>query len=238
MKYWDESLNFVTGCTPHSSGCQNCYARTMHEGRLKATGDPKYQHPFNEIHFHPEVLDKPLHWKKPRRIFVNSMSDLFHWQVPNEAILDLLMVAKSTPQHTYMILTKRAADMCDFSHDYPFPANVWAGTTIESGGTLQRHRLRNLKDTYCQTKYLSIEPLLCALPVDDMDFSDINWIIVGGETGANARPMKQEWVDRIFEQCQKLKIPFYFKSWGSNSKRKGRLYKGREWNEFPKEIDR
>jgi protein gp37 len=230
---WTESTwNPVTGCTKMSTGCINCYAERM-ALRLKAMGQPNYRNGF-EVTCHRHALDLPLQWKKPQMVFVNSMSDLFHKDVPDEFIFDIFSIMRKTKQHQYQILTKRAERLASLSPDLPWQQNIWMGVTVESAD--YKDRLDYLKYTGANIKFLSFEPLLG--DIGELDLTEIDWVIVGGESGPGARPVEIDWVRDIKEQCALQDVPFFFKQWGGvNKKKTGRLLDGKTWDQMPiKEI--
>ncbi len=228
---WTESTwNPITGCTKISSGCKFCYAEVMSR-RLKAMGLEKYKNGF-ELTMHPEVLNEPYTWKKGRMIFVNSMSDLFHKDLPIAYIQQIFKVIKENPQHVFQVLTKRDDIMRYYDSEgwLEWPHNLWMGVTVENDEVIGR--IENLRNTGARVKFLSCEPLLTALPF--MNLQGIDWVIVGGESGRTPRPMKEEWVHDIKEQCQKANVAFYFKQWGGTNKKKaGKMLEGRVYNEMP-----
>ena len=226
---WTESTwNPVTGCTKVSSGCRHCYAERMAR-RLQAMGNLNYANGF-ELTLHEGSLDIPLRWKKPRMIFVNSMSDLFHRDVPADFIERVFDVIRRTPHHTYQILTKRADRLLELDRFLEWPDNVWMGVSVESSD--YRFRIDRLRETGSRIRFLSLEPLLGPLP--HLDLRKIDWVIVGGESAPGARPMKQDWVIDIREQAQTAGVPFFFKQWGGlNKKRNGRVLEGRTWDQKP-----
>ena len=228
---WTESTwNPITGCTKISSGCKFCYAEVMSR-RLKAMGQEKYKNGF-ELTMHPDVLNEPYTWKKGRMIFVNSMSDLFHKDLPLEYIQQIFKVIKENPQHVFQVLTKRADILRYYDSEgwLEWPHNLWMGVTVENEDVMGR--IENLRNTGARVKFLSCEPLLTALP--DMNLNGIDWVIVCGESGRTPRPMKEEWVHDIKEQCQKANVAFYFKQWGGTNKKKaGKMLEGRVYNEMP-----
>jgi protein gp37 len=226
---WTESTwNPLTGCTKISPGCKHCYAERM-AYRLQAMGQPNYRNGF-ELTLHPHTLEIPLRWKTPQMIFVNSMSDLFHVDVPLDYILQIFNVMERAYWHTFQVLTKRSERLLELSPQLQWPKNVWMGVSVET--MKYRFRIDDLRQTGAAIKFLSLEPLLGPLP--DLDLRDIDWIIVGGESGPRARPMKESWVIEIRDQCQKAQVPFFFKQWGgTRKKRTGRLLQGRTWDELP-----
>jgi protein gp37 len=230
IEWTENTWNPVTGCTKLSSGCKYCYAEIMTR-RLQAMGQEKYINGF-EITLHPETLNEPYLWKKPKMIFVNSMSDLFHKDIPVDFIKQVFNVMKENPQHVFQILTKRADILkyydaegwLDWSH------NIWMGVTVEDKKVSNRIDL--LRQTGAKVKFLSCEPLLTDLP--KLNLSNIDWVIVGGESGRSPRPIKEEWILNIKEQCNIQGVAFYFKQWGgTNKKKNGRLLHGKTYNEMP-----
>ena len=226
---WTESTwNPVTGCTKISSGCLHCYAERMAK-RLKAMGQPNYRNGF-KVTCHRHVLDTPLQWKKPQMVFVNSMSDLFHKEVPNEFILDIYSTMQQARQHQYQILTKRAERLTELSPELCWLDNIWMGVTVEAAE--YKYRIDFLRYTDAKIKFLSLEPLLDDL--GELDLDEIDWVIVGGESGPGARPIEIDWVRNIREQCLAQDIPFFFKQWGGiNKKKAGRLLDDKTWDEMP-----
>lgn len=226
---WTESTwNPVTGCTKISPGCLNCYAERM-ANRLKAMGQHWYRNGF-QITPHEQLLGVPRTWRKSRLIFVNSMSDLFHEDVPREFILRAFDVMRSARQHKFQILTKRSERLRELDEHIRWPENVWMGVTVESAG--YRHRIDHLRETGAAGKFLSLEPLLG--PIPGLNLKGIDWVIVGGESGPGARPMEKQWVLEIRDQCQEQDVPFFFKQWGGvNKKKAGRQLDGRTWDEMP-----
>ena len=228
---WTESTwNPITGCTKISSGCKFCYAEVMSR-RLKAMELEKYKNGF-ELTMHPDVLNEPYTWKKGRMIFVNSMSDLFHKDLPISYIQQIFKVIKENPQHVFQVLTKRADLLRYYDSEgwLEWPHNLWMGVTVENAEVMGR--IENLRNTGARVKFLSCEPLLTALP--SMNLQGIDWVIVGGESGRTPRPMKEEWVHDIKEQCQKANVAFYFKQWGGTNKKKaGKMLEGKVYNEMP-----
>jgi len=231
---WTESTwNPVTGCSPISIGCNNCYALRMAK-RLKAMGNRNYVNGF-EVSLHQETLTKPLLWKKPRLVFVNSMSDLFHEKVPFDFIQEVFDVMRQASWHTFQILTKRAEVLSRLAPKLKWPANVWMGVTVESAGYTSR--IDHLRTVPSAIRFLSLEPLLSPLP--DIDLNRIDWVIVGGESGPGARPMQLEWVESLQGQCANSKVPFFFKQWGGKNKKKaGRLLNGKTYSEMPDLVSR
>lgn len=230
---WTEATwNPVTGCTKVSPGCKNCYAERMAK-RLQAMGQPNYRNAFR-LTLHPHVLDLPLHWRRPRTIFANSMSDLFHKDIPQAFIDRVFAVMARAHWHTFQLLTKRSDRLLAVSTLLPWRSNVWMGVSVE--GQKYTSRIEDLRRTGAHVKFLSLEPLLGPLP--RLDLRGIDWVIVGGESGPGARPMDPGWVVDIRDQCQSENVPFFFKQWGGpRKKRTGRLLHGRTWDEMPERME-
>ncbi|NQT35456.1 phage Gp37/Gp68 family protein, partial [bacterium] len=208
--------------------CKFCYAERFAH-RLQLMGQKKYANGF-DLTLHPELLSEPYSWKKPRVVFVNSMSDLFHEQIPTEFIKSVFDVMNDTPQHIYQILTKRPQRMVEIADKLSWSDNVWIGVSVETSRYYSRIDL--LRQIPANTRFLSLEPLLG--PMKCLNLKGINWVIVGGESGPNARPMKEVWVRSIREQCLSTGVPFFFKQWGgTNKKAKGRELDGQIWDEMP-----
>ncbi len=226
---WTESTwNPVTGCTKISPGCKNCYAERM-ALRLKAAGSPNYANGFR-VTLHPHALEIPLRWKQPRAIFVNSMSDLFHKNVPFDFIARIFDVMHRASHHRFQILTKRSDRLLELSRRLTWPRNVWMGVTVENAACV--FRIDDLRETDAAVKFISFEPLLG--PIPGIDLECIDWMIVGGESGPKARPMKPQWVVDIRDQCLAAHVPFFFKQWGGTNKKKaGRTLDGRTWGQMP-----
>jgi len=226
---WTESTwNPVTGCTKISPGCKNCYAERM-ALRLQAMGNPNYTNGFEPV-MHYNLLSLPLKWKRPQTIFVNSMSDLFHEHVTDDFILSVFDTMNNARWHNYQILTKRSENLLRLSPMLHWADNIWMGITVEHNDYL--FRIVHLRQTDARIKFISFEPLLG--PIGHVDFTDIDWVIVGGESGPGARPMHSSWVIELRDQCTNAGIPFFFKQWGGfNKKRAGRELEGRTWNEMP-----
>jgi protein gp37 len=226
---WTESTwNPVTGCTKISPGCAHCYAERMAE-RLRAMGQANYRNGF-ELTLQPQMLEVPLRWRTPQRIFVNSMSDLFHEEVPVDYIHKVFDVMARAHWHQFQVLTKRSERLMDLSPELDWRPNIWMGVSVEN----QKYsfRIDHLGNTNAMVKFLSIEPLLG--PVESLDLRRIDWVIVGGESGPGARPMKRQWVIDIRRQCRAAQVSFFFKQWGGvNKKRSGRVLDGRTYDEFP-----
>jgi protein gp37 len=226
---WTESTwNPLTGCTKVSPGCKMCYAERMAK-RLQAMGQPNYATGF-KLAIHEQVLSKPLEWKTPQVIFVNSMSDLFHEKVPVEFIQKTFAVMRQANWHQFQILTKRSARLLELNPQIEWTDNIWMGVSVENLD--YTFRIEDLRRTGAMVKFLSLEPLLGPLP--SLDLRGINWVIVGGESGPGARPVQEEWIKDIRDQCLSAKVPFFFKQWGGVHKKKaGRLLEGRTWDEMP-----
>lgn len=226
---WTEATwNPVTGCTPISTGCKNCYAMRMAK-RLKAMGNPHYANGF-DLTLHPDMIDKPLQWKKPRLIFVNSMSDLFHEEVPFHFIEAIFSTMKKASWHTFQVLTKRAENLSTLASHLNWPPNVWMGVTVESHEFVSR--IDHLRYIPAAIRFLSLEPLLS--PISNINLQNIDWVIVGGESGPGSRPIEVSWVESIHEQCTMANVPFFFKQWGGiNKKKNGRLLHGKIYSELP-----
>ena len=226
---WTESTwNPVTGCTKISPGCKNCYAERMAR-RLQAMGQKNYRNGF-QVTLHPDSLNLPLSWRKPQMIFVNSMSDLFHEEVPEDFILEIFKIMAQSRQHCFQVLTKRAGRLLEMNHYIDWPSNVWMGVTVENRNYVSR--IDRLRITGAAVKFISFEPLLG--PIGEVNLSGIDWAIVGGESGPASRSIKPEWVIDLRDQCITQEIPFFFKQWGGfNKKKNGRLLDGRIWNQMP-----
>ncbi len=230
IEWTESSWNPITGCSKISDGCKNCYADRL-ALRLKKMGIRKYRNGFR-LTLHPEALNEPLKWKTSRMIFVCSMSDLFHEDVPDYFIKEVFRVMNDATMHTFQVLTKRAERLAEFADKVEWTNNIWVGVTVESEKYL--YRVNFLKKVPAVVKFLSMEPLLGPVPGLRKVIEGINWIIVGGESGPNARPMKAEWVREIRDICAEFGVPFFFKQWGGvNKKKAGRKLDGREYNEMP-----
>ncbi|KAA3655894.1 MAG: phage Gp37/Gp68 family protein [Chloroflexi bacterium] len=226
---WTESTwNPVTGCTKVSPGCKNCYAERMAK-RLKAMGQANYVNGF-ELTLQEHMLERPLTWKKPQQIFVNSMSDLFHQNVPLDYIQRVFDVMRRASWHTFQVLTKRSERLLQLNDELNWPDNVWMGVSVENSA--YTHRIDHLRATGAKIKFLSLEPLLG--PLNDLNLVNIDWVITGGESGPGSRPIKEQWVIDIREQCITADVPFFFKQWGGVQKKKnGRLLQNRYWDQLP-----
>jgi protein gp37 len=226
---WTEATwNPLTGCTKVSPGCAHCYAERL-SLRLKAMGQPNYANGFT-LTLHEHMLEVPLLWKKPRAIFVNSMSDLFHEDVPDDFILRVFDVMVRAHWHRFQVLTKRPERLAELDPTLPWMPNIWMGVTVENRRFV--HRIDLLRETGAHVKFLSLEPLLG--PLVNLRLDGIDWAIVGGESGPKARPVEESWVRDIRDQCRATGVSFFFKQWGgTNKKRTGRLLDGRTWDEVP-----
>ncbi len=230
IEWTESSWNPITGCSKISNGCKNCYAERL-ALRLKKMGVRKYRNGFR-LTLHPEALDEPLKWKTSRMIFVCSMSDLFHEDVPDYFIKEVFRVMNDAAMHTFQVLTKRAERLAEFADKVEWTNNIWAGVTVESEKYL--YRIDYLKRVPAAVRFVSMEPLLGPVPGLREVIKGVNWVIVGGESGPNARPMKAEWVREIRDICAEFGVPFFFKQWGGvNKKKAGRLLDGKEYNEIP-----
>jgi protein gp37 len=237
IEWTQATWNPTTGCDRVSAGCDNCYALTL-ANRLKKMGASKYQHdgdprssgPGFGLALHPSALDVPRHWRAPRMIFVNSMSDLFHAKVPLAFVRDVFAVMADTPQHTYQLLTKRAHRLRRVADQLDWPPNLWMGVSVESHDVLDR--VDDLRAVPAVVRFLSCEPLLG--PLDGLDLTDIHWVIAGGESGRDARPVDAGWVRLVRDITVAASVPFFFKQWGGRTaKSGGRLLDGRTWSEYP-----
>jgi protein gp37 len=226
---WTEmTWNPVTGCTKVSQGCKHCYAERMAK-RLKAMGVARYRNEF-EVTLHEDLIEEPLKWGRPRVVFVNSMSDLFQEEVPFAFIQKVFETMLHASQHIFQVLTKRSDRLQKVAKDLSWPKNVWIGVSVENEDVL--YRVHHLRLVPAHIRFLSCEPLIG--PLDNLPLEGIHWVIVGGESGPGARPMRQEWVESILCQCRSAGIPFFFKQWGGTRKKHtGRLLHGRIYNEFP-----
>jgi protein gp37 len=227
---WTESTwNPVTGCTKISPGCKHCYAERMAD-RLQAMGQANYRNGFR-LTLQPHMLELPLQWKRPQTIFVNSMSDLFHSDVPEEYIQLVFDVMRRATWHRFQVLTKRSERLAAMDARLDWPANVWMGVSVENADYLER--VDDLRATRARVKFLSLEPLLG--PLSNVDLRGIDWVIVGGESGPGARPMDPAWALDLRDQCGEANVPFFFKQWGGKyKKRAGRMLEGRSWDQMPR----
>jgi protein gp37 len=226
---WTEmTWNPVTGCTKVSQGCKHCYAERMAR-RLEAMGAERYRNGFR-VTLHPEALDAPRRWRQPRVVFVNSMSDLFHDDVPLAYIQRVFDTMRDCPRHTFQVLTKRSERLAALAPQLSWPRNVWMGVSVEDARVL--YRVADLRRAPAAVRFLSLEPLLG--PLNGLALDAIDWVIVGGESGPHARPMEKEWVTSIRERCRAAKVPFFFKQWGGVRKdRTGRALDGKIYDEMP-----
>ena len=228
IEWTENTWNPITGCTQISEGCENCYALRM-ASRLQNMGNAKYVNGFR-LTLHEDCLNEPFSWKKPARIFVNSMSDLFHADVPVEYVQRVFTVMNANPQHTFQVLTKRADRFSEIVPLVEWTSNIWLGVTVEN--SKRKSRINALRLTPAKVKFVSFEPLLNDVGV--IDFSQIDWVIVGGESGWHARPMEQDWVINIKDQCEQQNVLFYFKQWGGvRKKQTGRILMDRTWDAIP-----
>lgn len=235
---WTETTwNPTTGCDRVSAGCDHCYALTlakrlkaMHASKYQSDGNPQTSGPGFGVTVHPHALGEPFRWRRPRLVFVNSMSDLFHAQIPLEFIQQTFAVMAATPQHTYQILTKRARRLRRLAGSLDWPPNVWMGVSVESTAVLDR--VDELRRVPATVRFLSCEPLLG--PLTGLDLTKIGWVIAGGESGRDARPMDPNWPRDIRNECARAGVPFFFKQWGGRTpKAGGRELDGRTWDEMP-----
>lgn len=229
---WTEATwNPVTGCTKVSAGCKNCYAERL-ALRLQAMGNARYRNGF-KVTLHEDLIDLPKRWREPRLIFVNSMSDLFHEQVPLEFVQSVFATMDECPKHTFQILTKRSSRLRKLASQLDWPPNVWIGVSVEDSRVLSR--IDDLRMVPAAVRFLSCEPLIGSLA--GIDLTGIHWVIVGGESGWGARPMKTEWIREIFRACRKHNVPFFFKQWGGVRKDlTGRKLGGRTYDEMPQLV--
>lgn len=237
IEWTQATWNPTTGCDRVSRGCDNCYAMTLAK-RLKAMGQPRYQRdgdprtsgPGFGVTCHPDALALPLSWRRPRLVFVNSMSDLFHAQVPLPFVRQVFDVMAATPQHTYQVLTKRSRRLRRISNSLEWPPNVWMGVSVEDSEVLDR--VDDLREVPAAVRFLSCEPLLG--PLDRLSVKGIDWVIAGGESGPNARPMDPGWALSLRDKCAAADVPFFFKQWGGRTpKAGGRELEGQTWDEMP-----
>ena len=220
--------NPVTGCSKVSPGCLNCYAEGFAR-RLHAQGNPRYKAGF-EVAVHADMLKLPLRWRKPRLVFVNSMSDLFHEKVPVDFIVEVFDVMREAGAHEFQILTKRSARVLDLDAELDWPPNVWLGVSVENADYL--YRVDDLRKTRAAIKFICFEPLLGS--VESVDLTGIDWVIVGGESGPKARLMQKEWAREIRDKCIARDVPFFFKQWGGTQRKKsGRILEGKLWEQMP-----
>lgn len=229
---WTElTWNPTTGCTKISAGCKFCYAEVMAK-RLQAMGVEKYKDAF-KVRTHPESLNIPYSWKSSKIVFVNSMSDLFHPEIPLSFIKKVFKVMNECPQHIFQVLTKRSERLLEVHEKLNWTANIWMGVSVEDERVI--HRIDDLRLTNAHTKFLSCEPLIG--PLENMNLDNINWVIVGGESGRKPRPMDPDWVLDIQDQCTDAGVAFFFKQWGGTNKKKaGRLLNGKTYSEMPETV--
>ena len=231
---WTEmTWNPTSGCTKISSGCKYCYAEVMTK-RLKAMGQEKYKYGFNIVKTHPETLSIPYTWKFPKIVFVNSMSDLFHIDVPFDFIKQVFEIMNDNPQHVFQVLTKRAERLLEINNELKWTHNIWMGVSVEDDKVI--NRIDILRGTNAKVKFLSLEPLIGPLP--KLNLKHIDWVIVGGESGHKPRPMNPDWAIDIQSQCDTANVAFFFKQWGGrNKKAAGRILNGRTYNDMPQIIE-
>jgi protein gp37 len=228
IEWTGSTWNPVTGCSKISAGCKNCYAERM-AMRLKAMGQKNYTKGFS-LSLHQNVLRNPVKWKKPQRIFVNSMSDLFHEEIPFSFVQNVFDVMNQANWHSFQILTKRAERLNEMANLLDWGGNIWAGVTVENSDYV--YRIDLLRSLPVKLKFISFEPLLG--PIGKIDLHGIDWVIVGGESGPHFREISKEWVVEIRDQCLQKDIPFFFKQWGGwNKKKNGSLLEGMYWKQFP-----
>ena len=232
IEWTDATWNPVTGCTKITAGCENCYAARFSERFRGVTGHP-FERGF-DLTLRPDRISQPLAWRRPRMIFVNSMSDLFHKEIPREFIDRVFDTMEAASWHVFQVLTKRSTLMRDYLRhrygDFKAPPHIWLGVSVENGAATKR--IKHLQQSPASIRFLSIEPLIG--PVGTMDLAGIHWVIAGGESGPNARPMDIDWARDIRDQCARSGVAFFFKQWGGiRPKSGGRALDGREWNELP-----
>lgn len=232
IEWTDSTWNPVTGCDHVSNGCDHCYAETL-AARLKAMGSKRYATGF-DLAVHPEAFDDPLKWKKPRRIFVNSMSDMFHEKIPLDVIKRVFETMNRAYWHEFQVLTKRPIQLKRYAPELNWSANIWMGVTVESDRYL--HRIDALRQVPAAVRFVSFEPLLSGIP-ESASLAGIDWAIVGGESGPGARPMETAWVHSIRNLCHRDGTAFFFKQWGGvNKKAAGRVLEGRTWDAMPTPV--
>lgn len=229
IEWTGATWNPVTGCSKISIGCQNCYAERMAK-RLQLMGQSRYKNGF-QVTLHYDLIERPMGWQKPQRIFVNSMSDLFHEDVPFEFISRVFETMQKCPHHTFQILTKRSERLRELSRFLPWPSNVWMGVTVEHEDVV--YRIEDIRHVPVNVRFLSCEPLIG--PLSNLSLEGIQWVIVGGESGPRSRPMNHLWVESILRQCEQQKVSFFFKQWGGVRKhRTGRMLLGKTYDEMPR----
>jgi protein gp37 len=232
IEWTDATWNPVTGCTKISPGCKHCYAERLAK-RLRAMGQANYRNGF-KLTLQPQMLELPLRWKTPKRIFVNSMSDLFHEDVPTDYIKRVFEVMGLAHWHQYQVLTKRSERALELGKELEWAPQIWMGVSVEN--EKYTYRIEDLRKTAAHVKFLSLEPLLG--PLRKLNLRGIDWAIVGGESGPGARPLDSGWVTEIRDQCLRVGVPFFFKQWGGAQKKKaGRTLEGRTWDEMPVQIE-
>lgn len=229
---WTEATwNPVTGCSKVSAGCKYCYAERL-ALRLQAMGNTRYRNGFR-VTLHHDLIEMPKRWREPRRIFVNSMSDLFHEQVPLDFIQRVFATMRECPQHTFQVLTKRSLRLRELAGDVEWAPNIWMGVSVEDARVIRR--IDDLKAVPAAVRFLSCEPLIG--PLDNLPLAGIHWVIVGGESGPGARPMRIEWIRSLYRQCRSADVPFFFKQWGGVRKDlAGRTLNGRTYDEMPRPL--
>jgi len=228
IEWTDTTWNPVTGCTKISAGCKNCYAERMAH-RLQCMENVRYRNGFC-LTLHPDLISKPLNWKKPRFVFVNSMSDLFHEDVPIQFIKEVFHTMSLANHHIFQILTKRSKRLEEISSKLEWSSNIWMGVSVENQNVV--NRISNLRKVPANVRFISCEPLIG--PINDLPLSGIHWVIVGGESGPKSRPMERDWVTSIHEDCIKYQVPFFFKQWGGVQKKKnGRILNNQTYSELP-----
>lgn len=231
IEWTDKTWNPITGCTQVSSGCKNCYAKKMAK-RLHAMGNPRYKNEF-QITIHEDLFKVPLTIKKPSVVFVCSMSDLFHEDVPYESIKKIFDTMKKADWHIFQVLTKRPERLLEFSQNYKIPKNVWVGTSVENDENIYRAEI--LKNVQAKIHFLSCEPLLGSL--ENLCLDNIQWVVVGGESGSGARPVEKDWIINLRDNCERSGVPFFFKQWGGwNKKKNGHELDGKVYKQMP-EVD-
>jgi len=229
IEWTDFTWNPVTGCTKISQGCKHCYAERMAK-RLRAMGVDRYRDGFKPT-LHPDLLDEPLRWRGSKRVFVNSMSDLFHKEVPLEFIQQVFRSIAAAPSHMFQVLTKRSGRVLQIAGRLDWPSNLWMGVSVEHMRTVER--IEHLRQVPAAIKFLSCEPLIG--PLENLDLTGIHWMIVGGESGPHSRPMDPSWVQSLLAQCRSEGVPFFFKQWGGvRKKATGRVLNGQTYDEFPR----
>lgn len=229
IEWTDATWNPVTGCTKVSPGCKHCYAERL-AYRLQAMENPRYRNGFR-VTLHQDQLGLPLRWPRPRRVFVNSMSDLFHEAIPTEFIREVFEVMVQADWHIFQILTKRAERLAKLASKLPWPPNVWQGVSVENARYASR--LAYLQKVPAAVRFVSVEPLLS--PIPDLPLHGIHWVIVGGESGPRHRPVDPAWVREVRDQCLAAEVPFFFKQWGGRTpKSGGRMLDGRTWDDMPR----